>query len=159
MVNWKALEEDTSEDVSFRDSLIPGATLSSSSGASSSRSSSDSSFSDPEENIEKPRTLAHLIVWVRGKGKKTAIIREPRDAPTNLDEEMPSKPKTAKKLHQKLTAIAREGHSLDRFFPIVSLIVPRVHILGNQEWVVDFAQILVHSQTSPKYYFQGHSVG
>jgi hypothetical protein len=43
-------------------------------------------------------------------------------------------------------AIAREGHSLDKFFPTVSLIVLRVHILGNQEWAAEFAQILVHSE-------------
>jgi hypothetical protein len=51
-----------------------------------------------------------------------------------------------KKIRQKPTAIAREGHSLDKFFPIVSLIVSRVHILGNQEWADEFAEILVHSE-------------
>jgi Putative gypsy type transposon len=54
--------------------------------------------------------------------------------------------KAVKKICQKPTVIATEGHSLDRFFPTISLIVLRVHILGNQEWADDFAQILVHSE-------------
>jgi hypothetical protein len=57
-----------------------------------------------------------------------------------------AKPKASKKIRQKPTAIAREGHSLDRFFPTDSLIVLRVHILDNQEWADDFAQVLVHSE-------------
>jgi Putative gypsy type transposon len=75
-----------------------------------------------------------------------AIMREPRDAPTDLEEEVPSKPKAPKKNRQKPTAIAREGHSFDRIFHTISLIVPRMQFLGNQERAVEFAQILLHSE-------------
>jgi hypothetical protein len=75
-----------------------------------------------------------------------AIMREPRDAPTDSEEEVPSKPKAPKKIRQKPTAIAREGHSFDRIFHTISLIVPRMQFLGNQEWADEFAQILVHSE-------------
>jgi Putative gypsy type transposon len=57
-----------------------------------------------------------------------------------------SKATKTKKIRQKPTAIAREGHSLDKFFPTISLIVSRVQILGNQEWADVFAQVLVHSE-------------
>jgi hypothetical protein len=149
MVNWKALEEETSEGVSFRGLLAPGATLSSSSGVTSSESSSsDSSFSDSEENVEKPTTSSPIAIRVRGKGKKIVKIHKPRDAPTDSEEEILEKPKAAKmkKIRQKPTTITREEHSLDKFFSTVSLIVPQVHIFGNQEWVDEFAQILVHSE-------------
>jgi hypothetical protein len=149
MMNWKALKEEASEGVSFRGPLSPGATLSSSSGASSSESSSsDSSFSDPEGNIKKPTTSALVAIRVRGEGKKIVKFREPRNAPTDTEEEVHGKPKVVKtkKIRQKPTTIAREGHSLDKLFPTISLIVPRVHILRNQEWADEFAQVLVHSE-------------
>jgi Putative gypsy type transposon len=137
MVNWKALEEEVSGEASFRVPLALGATLSSS-------STSTSSSSDSEENVEKPEISTPHIIRVRGKGKKTTIMREPRDAPTDSKEEVPAKPKAPKKFRQKPTAIAREGHPFDKFFHTISLIVPRVRFLGNQEWADEFAQILVH---------------
>jgi hypothetical protein len=137
MVNWKALEE-VSGEASFRVPLAPGVTLSSS-------STSTSSSLDSKENIEKPEIPTPRIVRVRGKGKKTAIIREPRDVQTYSEEEVSIKLKAPKKIRQKPTAIAREGHSFDMFFHTISLIVPRVQFLGNQEWADGFAQILVHS--------------
>jgi hypothetical protein len=78
------------------------------------------------------------------KEKKIAKIRESRDAPTDSEEEVPEEPKATKtkKIHQKPTTITREGHSLDKFFLTVSLIMPQVHILGNQKWADEFAQIL-----------------
>jgi Putative gypsy type transposon len=109
-------------------------------------SSSESSSSDSEENVEKPTTSALVAIRVQGKRKKIAKIYEPRDAPTDSEEEVPVKSKATemKKIHQKLTIIAKEGYSLDKFFPTTSLIVPRVQILDNQEWADDFAQVLVH---------------
>jgi hypothetical protein len=68
------------------------------------------------------------------------------DALTDSEEEVLTKPNARKKIRQKLTVITREGHSLDRFFPTISLIVLRVHILSNQECADDFAQVLVHSE-------------
>jgi hypothetical protein len=64
----------------------------------------------------------------------------------NSEKEVPMKLKAPKKVHQKPMTIAREGHSLDRFFPTISLIRLRVHILDNQEWAGDFAQVLVRSE-------------
>jgi hypothetical protein len=66
--------------------------------------------------------------------------------PINSDEEVPAKRKASKKIRHKPATIARKGHSFDRFFLTVSLIVPCVHILGNQEWADDFAQVVVHSE-------------
>jgi hypothetical protein len=67
-------------------------------------------------------------------------FREPHDAPIDSEEELLEKPKAGKtkKNRRKPTTIAKEGHSLDKFFPTISLIVPQVHILGNHEWADEF---------------------
>jgi hypothetical protein len=70
-----------------------------------------------------------LSLEFEAKEKKIVKFREPHDAPTNSEEELLEKPKAAKtkKIRQKPTAITREGHFLNKFFPTISLIVPRVH--------------------------------